>query len=95
MQKLSVACFLVLGLLAIGRIVFGPSADVAGTALAQEPSSDEKAVEPSMHEFMEYVFQPTYPRLKHSMMAVPADNKGWKAIKSDRRGVHQCSTFAG
>ena len=40
-------------------------------------------VEESMHEFMEYVFQPTYLRLKQSMMAAPADNKGWKAIKSD------------
>lgn len=40
-------------------------------------------VEDSMHEFMEYVFQPTYLRLKQSMTAAPADNKGWKAIKSD------------
>ena len=65
-------------------------------AYAPVVTVDEAApVEDSMHEFMEYVFQPTYPRLKHSMMAVPADNKGWKAIKSDRRGVHQCSTFAG
>jgi len=40
-------------------------------------------VEDSMHEFMEYVFQPTYLRLKQSMTVAPADNKGWKAIKSD------------
>lgn len=42
-----------------------------------------KIVEDSMHEFMEYVFQPTYRRLKVSMAETPADNKGWKAIKSD------------
>ena len=45
---------------------------------------DEAApVEDSMHEFMEYVFQPTYLRLKTTMAAAPADNKGWKALKSD------------
>ena len=44
---------------------------------------DSAPVEDSMHEFMEYVFQPTYQRLKTSMVAVPADNKGWKALKSD------------
>ena len=36
-----------------------------------------------MHEFMEYVFQPTYRRLKASMASAPEDNQGWKAIKSD------------
>jgi len=47
-------------------------------------SSDDLApVEESMHEFMEYVFQPTWLRLKASMAAAPADNKGWKAVKSD------------
>ena len=32
---------------------------------------------------MEYVFQPTYLRLKATMASAPADNKGWKALKSD------------
>lgn len=40
-------------------------------------------VEPDMHEFMEYVFQPTFNRLKPVMAAAPADNPGWKAIKAD------------
>jgi hypothetical protein len=40
-------------------------------------------VEPDMHEFMEYVFQPTYLRLKSQMAADPADNAAWKAIKAD------------
>lgn len=44
---------------------------------------DVVVVEESMHEFMEYVFQPTYRRLKQSMAAAPADNAGWKAIKAD------------
>lgn len=42
-----------------------------------------EVVESSMHEFMEYVFQPTYRRLRKTMAAAPTDNKGWKAIKSD------------
>lgn len=42
-----------------------------------------KIVEDSMHEFMEYVFQPTYRRLKKAMAEAPANNSGWKAIKSD------------
>lgn len=47
-------------------------------------TADEAApVEDSMHEFMEYVFQPTYLRLKATMASAPADNKGWKALKSD------------
>lgn len=40
-------------------------------------------VEDSMHEFMEYVFQPTYKRLKITMAAAPKNNTGWKAMKSD------------
>jgi hypothetical protein len=40
-------------------------------------------VDKSMHEFMEYFFQPTYLRLKSTMAAAPSANEGWKAIKSD------------
>ncbi len=47
------------------------------------PTDDAAPVEDSMHEFMEYVFQPTWLRLKASMAATPVDNKGWKALKSD------------
>ena len=35
-----------------------------------------------MHEFMEYVFEPPYKRLRTAMASDP-DNAGWKAIKSD------------
>lgn len=56
----------------------------AGYAPRTSPVENEVVpVEDSMHEFMEYVFQPTYLRLKQSMAAAPADNKGWKAVKSD------------
>lgn len=46
-------------------------------------SADSQAVEPNMHEFMEYVFEPGYLRLKANMAAAPADNKVWKGIKGD------------
>lgn len=49
---------------------------------AAEPSGGA-AVEDDMHEFMEYVFQPTYKRLKVAMATAPADKKGWKPIKAD------------
>ncbi len=51
---------------------------------------DQPQVEPklvpvdrSMHEFMEYFFQPTYNRLKPLMASAPSANPGWKAIKAD------------
>lgn len=55
---------------------------------AQADSDDNsktgpKVVEPSMHEFMEYVFQPPYKRLRSAMASEPADNAAWKGIKSD------------
>lgn len=40
-------------------------------------------VETDMHEFMEYVFQPSFKRLKPAMEKEPVDNAGWKAIKAE------------
>jgi hypothetical protein len=39
-------------------------------------------VEEDMHEFMEYVFQPNYNRLKSSMAKDEKDGAVWKEIKS-------------
>jgi hypothetical protein len=50
---------------------------------AQSPSAKSQPVESDMHEFMEYVFQPTYKRLQKSISAEPADKAGWKGIKAD------------
>lgn len=52
-------------------------------AKARAIADQAEVVEDDMHEFMEYVFQPTYRRLKATMAEEPADNKGWKAVKSD------------
>lgn len=50
-------------------------------------------VEEDMHEFMEYVFQPTYKRLKVVMAEAPADNNGWKAIKADALSLAEAANL--
>jgi hypothetical protein len=70
---------LVLGTLILAGV--GRSSTVA--LAAQGTPVGPKAVEPDMHEFMEYVFEPTYKRLKLSMAAAPANNSAWKGIKGD------------
>ncbi|MEZ6040223.1 MAG: hypothetical protein R3C20_06940 [Planctomycetaceae bacterium] len=59
--------------------------EVASAGYTARPTVADgpEPVEDSMHEFMEYVFQPTYKRLKVTMANAPADNAGWKAMKSD------------
>lgn len=56
-----------------------PTVFAANKAAAPAP----EAVEDDMHEFMEYVFQPAYKRLKPAMASAPADNSGWKVIKAE------------
>ncbi len=61
------------------------SSDISSES-AETPAAlqhQARLVEGSMHEFMEYVFQPTYRRLKGAMAKSPSGKKGWKAIKSD------------
>jgi len=59
------------------------SNNVARADSSSSAHSATRPVEESMHEFMEYVFQPTYKRLKQSMATEPADRNTWKAVKSD------------
>lgn len=87
-MKFIKSLFVLLAVFGAAVIYVQSSADNAGYAVAAHPApaipADEaEIVEDSMHEFMEYVFQPTYRRLKVAMATEPADNKGWKAIKSD------------
>ncbi|MEX2288437.1 MAG: hypothetical protein WD648_15175 [Planctomycetaceae bacterium] len=54
------------------------------TAAAQEGKQTASTpVEDDMHEFMEYVFEPTYLRLKEQMAVEKKDRQVWKKIKSD------------
>lgn len=42
-----------------------------------------KPLDVNMHDFMEGIFQAPYRRLKVSMAKEPADNAGWKQLRSD------------
>jgi cytochrome c556 len=70
-------------------VVVAGTISLIGDARTNELSASKLAdaapepVEESMHEFMEYVFQPTYRRLKASMAAQPKDKSAWKPIKAD------------
>ncbi|NIL97170.1 MAG: hypothetical protein GTO53_06360 [Planctomycetales bacterium] len=74
---------------AIGLLVFGwgiglgPLGEEDQPVGAAEPAgpSLEPVVE-SMHQFMEYVFEPNYKLLRQHLAAEPADKKGWKPIKA-------------
>ncbi|PQO47954.1 cytochrome c [Blastopirellula marina] len=63
--------------------LFGLAAmTVVAFSLTQAGAAEPKPVETDMHEFMEYVFQPTYKRLKAAMATEPTENAAWKEIKS-------------
>jgi len=66
-------------------LLFAVSANRSSTARAESQAThiQPQPVEKDMHEFMEYVFEPTYKRLKQSMSREPADNNAWKGVKSD------------
>ncbi len=55
----------------------------AEAATAQAAPNGPGPVEDARPERGEYVFQPAYKRLKPAMAAAPAENAGWKVIKSD------------
>ncbi|MFG0332592.1 MAG: hypothetical protein ACF8TS_04440 [Maioricimonas sp. JB049] len=62
------------------------TADERISAVAADDAAGDAAVvavEDDMHEFMEYVFEPTFKRLKTAMASEPKGNAGWKTIKSD------------
>ena len=81
-MKFAFSLFAVLVAIVAVETLFSTSND-ANASYAPILAEVDAPVEDSMHEFMEYVFQPTYLRLKASMATMPVDNKGWKAVKSD------------
>lgn len=78
-----IACAVILALFRNSQPQPPTSGSVSAATAAAVAGDEPRVIEDSMHEFMEYVFQPTYRRLKASMANVPADGKAWKPIKSD------------
>lgn len=78
-----------LSILVAGQLLLVGYGMGLGIANAVEPESPPKGVataepvEDSMHEFMEYFFQPTYKQLKASLANETDDKNVWKSIKSD------------
>ncbi len=77
----------------LGALIGGLACIVAGQlatpTLAQTEAPQQNASGPSLqpieediHEYMEYVHQPTYRSLKKAMNVKPAGDDGWLAIKS-------------
>ena len=81
MKKLAMFTLATLSLAVVG--FSRKSSETHASPVAAPVAEDVVPVEESMHEFMEYVFQPAYQRLKPALATAPTDNKGWKAIKGD------------
>lgn len=63
---------------------FGASFWLVARTSADEPAEIKHSpVEADMHEFMEYVCEPPYKRLKAAMANPTPDNAVWKSVKSD------------
>lgn len=56
-------------------------------------TDDYQPVETSMHEFMEYMFEPGFKRLKASMANDEPDRQAWKAIKGDSLVLAEASNL--
>lgn len=66
---------------AIGWIITMDS--YAQSENTKAPLDQPVAVEESMHDLMEYVFQPAYKRLRTGMATEPADRKAWRGVTAD------------
>jgi hypothetical protein len=82
---------MILATLTCSGLVMGP----AIAAAAEDEVALGTPVEDDMHEFMEYVFQPTYQRLKASMAELSAEKANWGAIKSDALILAEASNLLG
>lgn len=82
-MNVNVRYLITAGLLLGTGVVLTWSQTSPSQAAATEKPQTGVPVEPDMHEFMEYVFQPTYRRLKKTLASDPDSNQIWKAIKSD------------
>lgn len=83
MKTLRRSIFLVALVVVGSLLMIMTNRSMTASAQPQPPKAQPSPVEKDMHEFMEYVFQPTYKRLQQAMATEPADNDAWKCIKAD------------
>ncbi len=76
-------CGIFVILVAIGGTMLAFSAPAESGAEDAATKATPVAVEDDMHEFMEYMFEPPYKRLKAGLAKAPEDRSAWKGIKSD------------
>jgi hypothetical protein len=60
-----------------------PARAFADDRAAPAQASGPVALDTSMHDFMEAMFQGAYRRLKTAMAKEPTSNQGWKAIRTE------------
>ncbi len=83
MRQIAWGCSLLIGFFMISRIVLRHDVEPVQRVHADETHRLVTPVEADMHEFMEYVFEPPYKRLKAALATAPMDNSVWKGVKSD------------
>ena len=81
------ALFLSAASLVVAAAVWAGWQTPVRTAAAAEDDQNAQTkpapVEEDDHEFMEYVFEPPFHRVKKALATQPQDKTAWKAIKSD------------
>jgi hypothetical protein len=70
-------------LLACGAAAVFSPASVPAAQAAETDGEGLAPVEPNMHEFMEYVFQPSYKRLKAAMNQGEDAKRFWSRVKAE------------
>ena len=85
MQQRIIGSLLLTLVATVAVLLDAPSPATANTPTAPARSTENRpeVVAGSMHDFMEYVFQPTQERLRNSLAAEPASAGDWKAVRSD------------
>ena len=63
-------------------VCFAIGSTVLGDASESDSKPQLEAVEPDVHEFMEYAFDPVFKVLKATMQSEPQNRKGWVPLKS-------------
>lgn len=86
MQKTHICGLALIAIAAIGLLSSsfspGDSQAAANNAPAAQAAAAPKPVETDMHEFMEYIYKPTYLRLRTALAKRPR-RTAWRNIKAD------------